>query len=78
MIDEMATDQWNEHFIEQSVTYTLLKDGKFYIIENVPARVSPETGEQLFSPETVAKLQRLILGKRPPVRVIQTPVYEFA
>jgi len=25
--------------VEQKVTYTLLKDGKFYIIENVPARV---------------------------------------
>jgi hypothetical protein len=74
---EMTTDMWNDTFIEQKVTYTLLKDGKFYIIENVPARVSVETGEQLFSAETVEKLQHLIPRKRP-VRVIQTPVYEFA
>jgi len=74
----MTTAKWSETFIEQKVTYTLFKDGKFYIVENVPARVSLETGEQLFSPEIVEKLQRLIGGKRPPVRFIQTPVYEFA
>ncbi len=38
---------------EQTVTYTLLKDGKFYIIENVPARVNEETGEQYFSPRFI-------------------------
>ncbi|MFN8489787.1 MAG: hypothetical protein U0350_19535 [Caldilineaceae bacterium] len=73
----MTTGKWSETFIEQKVTYTLFKDGKFYIVENVPARISLETGEQLFSPEIVEKLQRLIGGKRPPVRFIQTPVYEF-
>ena len=30
---------------DEQVTYTLEKDGKFYIIENVPARVSVVTGE---------------------------------
>jgi len=40
------------------VTYTLEKDGKFYIIENVPARVSVETGEQFFAPATVDSLQK--------------------
>lgn len=64
--------------VEQSVTYTLLKDGKFYIIENVPARVDAETGEQFFSPQTVERLQGIIWGERHPVRVIQTPVFEFA
>jgi hypothetical protein len=53
-------------------------DGKFYIVENVPARVCVETGEQFFSPETVEKLQRLILGHTVPKRVAETPVFEFA
>ncbi len=74
----MTEHLWQEKLIEQKVTYTLLKDGKFYIIENVPARVDLETGEQLFSPQTVEKLHQLILGRYKPVRVIQTPVYEFA
>ena len=36
---------------DPQVTYTLEKDGKFYIIENVPARVCAETGEEFFAPE---------------------------
>ena len=74
----MKMNSWHETFVEQQVTYTLFKDGNFHIIENVPARLSVQTGEQLFSPETVEKLHHLLLGKRPPVRFVQTPVYEFA
>jgi hypothetical protein len=33
---------------ETKVTYTLEQDGHFYLVENVPARISPETGEQFF------------------------------
>ncbi len=61
---------------EQTVTYTLLKDGKFYIIEHVPARVDAESGEQYFSPQTMERLQQMIWGQRKPIRVLQTPVYQ--
>ena len=74
----MTTLYQHEELIEQYVTYTLLKDGKFYIIENVPARVDVNTGEQYFSPQTVERLQQIIRGQRKPARVLQTPVYEFA
>ena len=67
-----------EKFVEQKVTYTLFKDGKFYLIENVPARVNQETGEQFFAPHTVERLQQFILKQQQPVRIIQTPVFEFA
>ncbi len=30
----------NENLLERTVTYTLKFEGKFYIIENVPARVN--------------------------------------
>ncbi len=43
---------------DRHVTYSLEVDGKFYIIENVPARVNEETGEQYFSPETVENLHK--------------------
>ncbi len=74
----MATSMKEEKLVEQKVTYTLLKDGKFFIIEHVPARVDVETGEQFFSPQTVELLQRIIWGERQPVRFVQTPVFEFA
>lgn len=46
----MAPGDPQEQLVERTVTYTLLKDDKFYIIEGVPAGVNVETGEQLFSP----------------------------
>ena len=67
-----------EKLIEQKVTYSLFKDDQFYIIENVPARVNPETGEQFFSPDTVEKIQQIILGHPKPFRMVQTPVFEFS
>lgn len=74
----MNSDPWRETLTERRVTYTLEKDGKFFIIENVPARVSAETGEQFFAPETVEKLQQIIWEQREPKRLLETPVYEFA
>jgi len=65
-------------FVEQEVTYTLLKDDELFIIEHVPARVNVETGEQFFSPQTVERLQHIIWRERQPVRFVQTPVFEFA
>ncbi|MGE0827402.1 MAG: hypothetical protein AB7G75_30915 [Candidatus Binatia bacterium] len=67
-----------EKLVECRVTYTLEHEGKFYIVENVPARVNEETGEQFFSPATVERLQKTILGQAKPSRVIETPVYEYA
>ena len=63
--------------LETKVTYTLEIDGKFFIIENVPARVCEETGEQFFSPETVERLQQTVTGREKPKKTIETPVYEF-
>jgi YgiT-type zinc finger domain-containing protein len=60
------------------VTYTLEMDGKFVIIENVPARVCEETGEQFFSPDTVERLQKTIWEHKKPKKTIETPIYEFA
>ncbi len=68
----------NETMVERRVTYTLEHDGRFVIVENVPARVCVETGEQFFSPETVERLQRIIREGERPKRVVETPVYEFA
>ena len=63
-----------EKLTNQNITYTLELDGKFYIIENVPARVNEETGEQYFSPDTVEKLRKKIRGKTPPKKTIEDSV----
>jgi YgiT-type zinc finger domain-containing protein len=68
----------SEKLVERKVTYTLDMNGQLIVIENVPARVNVETGEQLFSPDTVERLQKMIWQQSRPKRMIQVPVYEYA
>jgi len=74
----MDRTQWQEQVAECRVTYTLEVQGELFVIENVPARVNLETGEQLFAPETVEQLQRIIAQAPEPKRVLRVPVYEYA
>ena len=64
--------------VKKQVTYTLELNGKFFLIENVPARVDEETGEQFFSPSTVEHLQQIILKQKEPDRFAEIPVYKYA
>lgn len=73
----MPNEMPEETFVEQKVTYTLELQGRFVIIEQVPARVSLQTGERFFSPETVEQLQKIVWEQQVPSRVIETPVFEF-
>jgi hypothetical protein len=66
-----------EFFVEENVTYTLQLDCKFYLIENVPARINEETGEHHFEPDVVANLQRIIHSGKAPDRVIETAIYKY-
>lgn len=74
----MPEDHPEEKFTEERVTYTLQTRDGFVVIENVPARVCQQTGERLFSPETVEQMQAMVWGQQKPVRVIETPVFRFA
>ena len=71
----MSDGNWGETFVEKKVNYIVEVEGELIVIENVPARVSTETGEQLFSPKTVERLQELISHRKKPTRIIQTAVY---
>lgn len=73
----MTTD-WQEPLAEKPVTYTLNLNGQLILIENVPARVNEETGEQFFSPSTVERLQQTILDTPEPDHFIQVPVYNYS
>jgi YgiT-type zinc finger domain-containing protein len=63
---------------EQSIRYSLSIGDGLVVIDHVPATVCDHCGETSLRPEIVASLQRTIWQKRPPARVIETPVYEFA
>lgn len=67
-----------ETMVDARVTYTLEHDGRFLLIEDVPATVCRETGEQYFSPETVEHIQALVRGEKAPDKTIETPVYRYS
>ena len=69
---------WRERLVNRLVTYHIEVDGRLIVIENVPARVNVETGENHFAPDTVERLHRIVRERRSPVRTIDTSVYEFA
>jgi hypothetical protein len=73
----MVPDSSEEEFVQQRVTYSLEWAGRFVVVENVAARVSLRTGEKFFSPETVERLQQIVWEQRTPVRVIETPVFQY-
>ena len=59
------------------ITYTIFYHDKPVIIENVPAEVCQQCGEQFFEPETVEQLQKIVWSKKKPKRTIKTPVYDL-
>jgi len=65
-------------YIDTTLTYTVEVDGRFILVENVPARLCVETGEQFFSPAVVERLQKIAWEHPKPTRVIETPVFEFS
>ena len=70
---------WPEEKLEDArVTYSVEVDGRMVVVENVPARVNVETGEQLFSADTVERLREIVRSRRTPSRVIETHVFDFA
>ncbi len=73
----MVTESSDEEFVQQNVTYTLQTEGRFVVVENVPARVSLRTGERFFSPDTVERLQQIVWEQKAPVRVVETPVFQY-
>ena len=76
----MATDtpaSQTEDFVERRVRYRVDLGDRLVVIENVPARVCEQTGEQFFAPETAERLWQIVHGGERPVRVMQADVYDF-
>ena len=74
---KVTMNEKNDDLKEKRVKYTMEHGGKIYIVENVPAKVNEETGEQYFLPKTMDKIQKIILKQQNPYSVVETPVYYF-
>ena len=68
-------DEMEDRLEERLVTFSMEYQGRTVIIENVPARVDPLTGEEFFSPETVEQLQAIVWSGKP---VDHTEIVQFA
>ena len=63
--------------LHKNITYTQwYKDG-LVAVENVPADVCPNCGEEYFSPDVVDKIQKAIEINHSS-RTLAVPVYELA
>lgn len=74
----MACDRCGAVVSATMVTYPLELEGRWVLVEGVPARVCVQCGERLFAPDTVDKLQQIARGVMEPQRIEETPVFDFA
>jgi len=58
------------------VVHTVKHHGKVIVIDHVPAEVCGVCGDVLLAPETVRRIEALLLATPPPNRNV--PLYEFA
>jgi len=60
------------------ISYNIFYRGRPVIIENVPAEVCQQCGEEYFDPDTVEMLQKVVWSQKKPKRTIETPVFDLA
>jgi len=63
---------------EKLIRYSLAFEDRFIVVERVPAEVCDHCGETTLQPAVVERLQETVWQSRTPLRLIETPVYEFA
>jgi HTH-type transcriptional regulator / antitoxin MqsA len=52
-------------------------DGKFYLVEKVPATVCSHCGEEVFSRETTEKIRLMLHGDTKPIKSISVEVFAY-
>ena len=60
------------------VTFSYEEDGKYLLVENVPALVCIKCGQKMYSPEVTDKLLRFARDEFKPVKTIEVTVFDFA
>ena len=52
-------------------------DGKFYLVENIPATVCSRCGEEIFDRETTEQIRVMLHGEARPIRSISVDVFSY-
>ena len=64
----------SEEFVEEVFRI----DGKYVLVDQIPARVCDRCGEETFSRETTERVRLLVHGKAKPTKSIALKVFDFA
>ncbi|HEX8393239.1 MAG TPA: hypothetical protein VF665_12915 [Longimicrobium sp.] len=70
--------QVDDGLVDELVTFSMEFRGRTVVVEEVPARVDPETGERFFSAETYDRLHAIIRGGCDSERHAPGVTYRFA
>jgi HTH-type transcriptional regulator / antitoxin MqsA len=54
------------------------EEGKYFLVEHVPAEVCERCGEKTYSPEVTDELLKFARDKFKPVKKLEVPVFDFA
>ena len=63
---------------DKLVDEIFLIDGKYVLVDGIPAKVCPRCGDETFSRETAEGIRVLVRGEARPTRSIAVDVFEFA
>jgi len=53
-------------------------DGKYVLVDRIPATACVRCGEESFSRETTERVRKLVHGQAQPIKSIALDVFEFA
>ncbi len=67
----------SEKFHEELVSEIFQIDGKFYLVEDIPATVCSHCGEESFSRETTEHIRVMLHGDVQPVKSISVDVLAY-
>jgi YgiT-type zinc finger domain-containing protein len=62
---------------ERRVQYEYRWEGKLFVFEDVPARVCRQCGEKYFDAKVVKAMEKAVLRRPEPVRILQVPVFSY-
>ena len=69
-----ASQECREEFVDEVFRF----DGKYVLVDHIPANVCTRCGEETFSRETTEKIRLLVHGAARPKKSLALEVFEFA
>ena len=63
---------------EELVEEVFRIDGKYVLVDRIPATVCARCGEESFSRETTERIRLMVHGRTKPAKSVALQVFEFA